>query len=87
MKIQTRIESLMEKTRALQLKNPNQGQFQIVLTNLELLHQEFSLRDSNKDKINQIHYGLIRVLQELGDYEKTPFGKEADELMVDLKKY
>jgi len=54
---------------------------------LEILEEEFSQTELDRNKIHQLHYGLVRAYQDSPEIENTKFGNELGELLVQLNDY
>jgi hypothetical protein len=87
MDILIRIETLINMANALVIEYPRKARFKTMLRIFESIKSEFSQAVLDKSKIESLTYGLTRVFQEMLDFEKTPFGEELGNLLIELNKY
>lgn len=83
-RVLTNISNLINLTKDIMSENPKNSMMRFVLDDLETLQHEFTKKQFDRKKISQIHYGLLRVFEEIREFENTPFGTELGNLFLML---
>ena len=84
-KILTRVEGLIISINNIISEYPANSMLKIIRANLEMLKNELSQSNPDREKILHADFGLLRAYEEISEFENTPFGKELDKLLLELR--
>ena len=78
---------MINMTNVLISEHPAEARFKVMLLTLNELKDEISKPQKERNKMSHLHYGVIRVYDDMLSLENTPFCEEMGKLLIELNAY